>query len=847
MNLADLKTGESAVITKILGHGAFRKRVMEMGFVKGHKVTSLLKAPLQDPIKFALMDYEVSLRRSEAAMIECVSVPDWEEHLTHEEKQVVQGLEAPPGDDCKEQDGSQVVADGEGKLPLQKMSEEGPDTQDAPDHVRHDKVINVALIGNPNCGKSSLFNAITGGHEHVGNYAGVTVDAKDGYVDYKGYRINLFDLPGTYSLSAYSPEEKYVMNYLRKTPPDVIVNVVVASNLERNLYLTTELIDMNRSMVIAMNMYDELEHSKARLDYRQLSRLLGIPMVPTSAQKGRGIDTLLDKVIDVYELRDPCLRHIHVPLGADIEKCVRILTDELKLDPDISQSFSPRYIAIKLLQGDPEMESLVKETKSGEKILKIRDEQVHALEDGIHEDPGSAISAGKYGFVAGALGETLRKDVKDEHRTTTIIDSFVTNKLFGFPIFLLVMWLMFWCTFTIGQYPMDWIQAGVDWLGQHASQWIPAGPVNSLIVDGIIGGVGAVIVFLPQILILFAFMSFMEASGYMSRVAFIMDKVMHRIGLHGKSFIPLLMGFGCNVPAIISTRIIESRSSRLLTILLIPFMSCSARIPIYVLLCGVFFPHQAAIVFFALYVLGIVAAVLTAKLFRKVWLKADETPFVMELPPYRMPTWRATMRGMWEKAQQYLRKMGGIILVAAVVVWALSYFPRTSEKEMLADRQFAAESGLATATPAAPVDTAALMMQYQQSESVLGRVGHFVEPVMRPLGMDWRATVSLMAGASAKEIVVSTLGVLYIGKDDNEARLAQRLEAPSPITHKPPFTKPGAIAFMVFVLLYFPCVATIAAIRKETGRWKYAMLSVGYNTALAYVAALIVFQTGSLF
>lgn len=852
MNLSDLKTGESAVITKILGHGAFRKRVMEMGFVRGQKVKSLLKAPLQDPIKFSLMDYEVSLRRSEAAMIECVTVADWEEHLSHEEKVMIQGLEAPPDSDCPDgvQDGAQVVADGQGKLPLQKMSQDGPDTQNVPDHVRHDKVINVALIGNPNCGKSSLFNAITGGHEHVGNYAGVTVDSKSGYIDYKGYRINLYDLPGTYSLSAYSPEEKYVMNYLRKTPPDVIVNVVVASNLERNLYLTTELIDMDRSMVIAMNMYDELEQSKARLDYRQLSRLLGVPMVPVSAQKNRGIDTLLDKVIDVYELRDPCMRHIHVPLGADIEKCVRLLVDELKLDPDLPQSFSPRYIAIKLLQGDVEMENLVKSTKRGPDIIKMRDEQFQALKDGEREDPDSAISAGKYGFVAGALGETLQKDVKDEHRTTTIIDAFVTNRLFGFPVFLLVMWLMFWCTFTIGQYPMDWIEAGVDWLGQHVAEWIPQGPINSLIVDGIIGGVGAVIVFLPQILILFAFMSFMEASGYMSRVAFIMDRVMHKIGLHGKSFIPLLMGFGCNVPAIISTRIIESRSSRLLTTLLIPFMSCSARIPIYVLLCGVFFPHQAAIVFFALYVLGIIVAVLTAKLFRKVWLKADETPFVMELPPYRLPTWKATMRGMWEKAQQYLRKMGGIILVAAIIVWALSYFPRTNEKEMFADRDFMTEAGYAPTSAKgeiAPIDTAQLLTQFQQQKSILGDVGHFVEPVMRPLGIDWRGTVSLLAGASAKEIVVSTLGVLFIGNDDNEAGLAERLTAPSPITHRPPFTPVSAMAFMVFVLLYFPCVATLAAIKKETGRWKYVWLSLGYNTALAYVAGLLVYQIGSLF
>ena len=809
MNLAELKTGESAVITKILGHGAFRKRVMEMGFVRGREVKSLLTAPLQDPIKFALMDYEVSLRRSEASLVECVSVPDWKHHSSP------------------------------------KVNHHGvTQSEKTVDHIRHDKVINVALVGNPNCGKTSLFNALVGAHEHVGNYAGVTVDAKYGYVNYKGYRLNIADLPGTYSLSAYSPEEKYVMEYMRTTPPDIIVNVVVASNLERNMYLTTELIDMNRSMVVALNMYDELEKSMAVLDYEQLGKLLGVPMVPTVASARRGLTNLLDTVIDVYEMRNPDTRHIHVNLDPDIEKSVTAIKEVVKEDSTLPPNFSPRYIAIKLLEHDPEMETIVGRSDMGSELLTLRNQEYDKLHKTLGEDPQAAIASEKYGFIAGALGETLVQDLKREHRSTSIIDAFVTNKLFGFPIFLLVMWFMFWCTFTIGQYPMDWIESGVEALGDLIEGGMSPGPLKSLIIDGIIGGVGSVIVFLPQILILYAFISFMEASGYMARVAFIMDKLMHHIGLHGKSFIPLLMGFGCNVPAIMGTRVIESRSSRLITILITPFMSCSARIPIYVLLCGIFFPENAALVFFILYIIGILVGILTAKMLRKFWFKADETPFVMELPPYRIPTMRSTLVGMWDKAQQYLRKMGGIILVGAIIIWALSYFPQADKEDMLSDKAFMQTEAAADMTAE---NEDALLQQYQQSHSILGYVGHAVEPVMRPLGMDWRATVALMAGSSAKEIVVSTMGVLYTGTDDDETGLAEKLSTPSPITGKAPFTPLSAFAFLVFVLLYFPCIATVAAVARETGTWKYAWFTMLYNTGVAYLAALLIYQIGSLF
>lgn len=815
MKLSELKSGESAVVIKIHGHGAFRKRVMEMGFVRARIVKCLLKAPLQDPVKYSLMSYEVSLRRSEADLIEVVYQHEYESTDNHE------SLPSASCDDCE-----------------------------PPTGFRHDKVINVALIGNPNCGKTSLFNICSGAHEHVGNYAGVTVGAKEGSLSYNGYKINIVDLPGTYSLNAYSPEEQYVLRYLRNETPDVILNVIVASNLERNLFLTSELIDMNRSMVVCLNMYDEVEKHKTRLDHETLATLLGVPIVPTSASKGKGIQNLLDTIISVYELKNDICRHIHINLGKEIEKSVTLLKDELKNDVSVTGHFSPRYLAIKLLQGDKETEHMLSDTINYDKILEIRNKEAKRIEQNSGEDASAAIAAEKYGFIQGALRETTDYGSPGkEERSTKIIDDIVTSKVLGFPIFLAVLWLMFWCTFQIGAYPMEWISAGVSWLGSFISNNMTEGPLKDLIVDGILGGVGGVIVFLPNILILYLFISFMEDSGYMARVAFIMDKLMHKIGLHGKSFIPLIMGFGCNVPAILSTRIIESKSSRLITILINPFISCSARIPIYVLLIGIFFPVHGAWIFLLLYLLGILVAALTARLLRRFWFKADETPFVMELPPYRIPTAKATMRNMWSKASQYLRKMSGLILVASIVIWALSYFPRP-EHDLSAPDNIPAKGITYTTIKGADdyVNSEEQAKINQQSNSILARIGQTIQPIVEPLGFDWKTTVSLLAGATAKETIVSTLGVLHTGDDSENNQLSERLSTPSANNNwKAPFTPVSAFAFMVFVLLYSPCIATIAAIRREAGNWYYPAFSILYNTAVAYFAAFIVYQIGMLF
>lgn len=776
-----------------MGHGAFRKRVIEMGFVKGRKITPLLSAPMKDPIKYRIMGYEVSLRLSEARMIEILPFED--------------GSELSNGAHLN------TVSDSETRHS---------------DFVRESHIINVALIGNPNCGKTSLFNIAAGAKEHVGNYSGVTVDAKTGHFKHRDYTFNFIDLPGTYSLAAYSPEELYVRRYLKEQNPDVILNVVDASNLERNLYLTTELINMDRSMVIALNMYDELKRSGVNLDYKMLGDMIGVPIVPTVARTNRGINQLLDTIIAVYEGRDKSVRHIHVNLGRDVEGSLTLIKDMLKKDPYISRHFSPRYLAIKLLERDKEVEEMIKETPQHDEILKLRDKQLELIESYHQEDISSIIASEKYGFIAGALAETMETKQEETKSNTRIIDAFVTNRLFGFPIFLAIMFFIFWATFVVGAYPQGWIEDGVAWLSRIVQAHFPSGPLKDLIADGVIGGVGGVIVFLPNILILYFFISFMEDSGYMARAAFIMDKLMHKIGLHGKSFIPLVMGFGCNVPAIMASRSIESRSSRVITILINPFMSCSARLPVYVLLVGTFFSAHAGTVFFGLYMLGVIVAIITAKLLRKFYFTTDETPFVMELPPYRIPTLKSSLRHMWWKGQQYLKKMGGIILVASIVVWALNYFPHQDPNS----------TQDATTTSCA---------EDPEQDSYLEMMGKAINPVMAPLGFSWRASVAALAGVPAKEIVVSTLGVLYTGDEEaSDTTLRTRLTTPSPITGRPDFTPASTLAFMVFILLYCPCLATITAIIKETGHWRYGIFSVVYNTAVAWLAGFVIYNVAQL-
>ena len=806
MKLSEVKTGDSCVIVKITGHGQFRKRMMEMGFVRGKKITVEQNAPLRDPIKYRIMNYEISLRRSEASLIEVVSEQQADELL---------------------------------KQDVAIISEDATRLVNTFDRERRN--INVALIGNPNCGKTSLFNMASGAKEHVGNYSGVTVGAKEGEMDYKGYKFKIVDLPGTYSLSAYSPEEIYVRRYLHDEVPDVIINVVDASNLERNLYLTTELIDMDRSMIIALNLYDELEKRKVKFDHDAMSRMIGVPMVPTVSKTGRGVDRLFDTIIDVYEGKNDVVRHVHIGFSKDIEESIKQLQTLLKKENTLDMQFSARYLSLKLMEDDREVTEMLKSLPHFDEIFALKNKLVAKIEANHQEDITTIITNSKYGFVSGALRETFEEEESESTKLSTSVDTIITSKLFGFPIFIFIMWLMFWATFTIGQYPMDWIDSFVGWIGNLVSTYMPDGPLKDMIVDGIIGGVGGVIVFLPNILILYAFISFMEDSGYMARAAFIMDKIMHKIGLHGKSFIPLVMGFGCNVPAIMATRTIESRTSRLITILIVPFMSCGARLPIYLLLVGIFFPNNASLVLLGMYLLGIIVAVITAKLLRRFHYREDETPFVMELPPYRIPTLKATLRHMWGKGQQYLKKMGGLILVASLIIWALSYFPRPNEQTIEQTRTELISNGISPDS----VDVEAVA---STENSYLGKIGKAIQPIFEPLGFNWKMTVSLISGTVAKETVVSTLGVLYSGNSEaTQADMGKRLQQINPQTGKPDFTPLVAMCFMIFVLIYVPCLATIVAIVKESGSWRYGLFTLAYDTAVAWIISFVVYQVGTLF
>ena len=825
MRLSELQTGEKGVIIKVMGHGGFRRRIIEMGFIKGKTVEVLLNAPLKDPIKYKIMGYEISLRRQEAAMIEVMSEEEARESMqeTHFHDPIAEDI---PVSEAKLKE----IASGKRRT------------------------INVALVGNPNCGKTSLFNVASGSHEHVGNYSGVTVDAKEGHFDFQGYHFRLVDLPGTYSLSAYSPEELYVRKHIIDETPDVIINVVDAGNLERNLYLTAQLIDMNVRMVVALNMYDALLHSGNTLDHKKLGQLFGVPIVPTVSRTGKGIDNLFHVIIGLYEGADfigqkeeiqdeamreyrewhdkyvpdhkygshdeethdfdgkSYIRHIHINHGPELERSIDAVKEVICKNENIRYKYSTRFLAIKLLENDKDIEQRVISTlPNGEEVIRVRDKEAERIRLSMNEDSEQAITDAKYGFITGALKETYTEKNQNTEMFTRIVDSIVTHKIWGFPIFFVFLYLMFECTFVFGEYPKGWIEWLVEQIASLAETFMPAGPLKDLIVDGIIGGVGGVIVFLPNILLLYIFISFMEDSGYMARAAFIMDKIMHKMGLHGKSFIPLIMGFGCNVPAIMASRIIESRKSRLVTILINPLISCSARLPIYLVMIGAFFPSKASLVLLSIYVTGILLAVLMARIFSRFIVRGDDAPFVMELPPYRMPTAKSVLRHTWGKGAQYLKKMGGIIMIASVIIWFLGYYPNHDAYSTTAE---------------------------QQENSYIGQIGKAIEPVIEPLGFDWKMGIGILSGIGAKELVVSTLGVLYTNDDDIESvDLADRI----------PITPLVAYGYMLFVLIYFPCIATVAAIKNESGSWKWAAFTICYTTLLAWIVAFLVHQVGGIF
>lgn len=833
MLLSELEPGQSATIIRVKGRGAFRKRITEMGFVIGKEVKVIKKAPLQDPIEYNILGYNVTLRLSESALIEV--------DIRHEQEISQSGIYSGTIDEASENH--------------HKMGA--------------DKTIHVVFVGNPNSGKTTLFNVVSNSNERVGNYSGVTVDAKEAKFEKLGFSFVLTDLPGTYSISAYSPEELFVREFITSRMPDVVVNVIDASNLERNLYLTTQLIDMDIKVVIALNMYDELQKKGDILNHDYLGKMIGVPIVPTVASRGRGIHELFKKIIEVAEGQDDISRHIHINYGHSLEEGIRNIQKCIKVpeNSDLLNRISSRFLSIKLLEKDSESIAQVNKLSNSAEILETIKIQTARVELNQNEETETLITDAKYGFIAGALAETLKVNSQKRKRRSDSIDNIITHKFWGIPIFVGLMWATFYGTFKIGSYPMQWIEWLVQQISEILNTNLPNGMLKDLMIQGIIGGVGGVVTFLPNILLLYLFISLMEDTGYMARAVFIMDKVMHKIGLHGKSFIPLLMGFGCNVPAILSTRIIESRRDRLITMLINPFMSCSARLPVYILFITAFFNSYQGTILFGIYFTGIMLAVGSALLFRKTLFRKKDVPFVMELPPYRIPTARSVFKHMLNRTGQYLKKVGGIILVASIIIWALGYFPQNHpQKTNITSEISLLENKLAAVQNPDNVNSQRIteisdnikslqfkLLSEQQRNSYIGRLGHFIEPVMRPLGFDWKMSVALLTGVSAKEVVVGTLGVLYQAQDDNEnnqllvEKLKNQRHTEGINKGEVVFSPLIALSFMLFILIYFPCIGVVSAISRESGHWKWALLIVVYTTGLAYLASLILFQVGSLF
>ncbi len=838
MRLSDLSDNERGIIFKVRGRGAFRKRILEMGFVKGKEVKVIKNAPLKDPVEYEIMGYQVSLRRSEASLIDVVTSRDAK----------LSTAEFTGG----------IVAGNVLKTSAAERS----------------KIINVAFVGNPNSGKTTIFNYSSKSRERVGNYGGVTIDLKTATFKHEGYTFNITDLPGTYSLTAYSPEELYVRDFIINSTPDVIINIIDASNLERNLYLTTQLIDMDTKVIIALNMYDDLVKKKDSFDFVSLGKMIGIPFIPTIGPSGKGIKELFEKVIEVYNDKDPSVRHIHINYGQEVEESIHNIQEKIKIEENysVTDRISSRFIAIKLLENDTQIDRVIAGLGNSEDIISVAGKEEKRLESVYGEDCETIIADAKYGFLTGALKETYKPAKTFRRNITDIIDNVITHKYLGYPIFILFMWIMFSSTFILGQYPMDWIDRGVIFTGNLIGRIMQDGMLKDLITGGIIGGVGSVIVYLPNILILFLFISFMEDTGYMARVAFIMDKLMHKIGLHGKSFIPLIMGFGCNVPAIMSTRVIENKNNRLLTMLINPFMSCSARLPVYILLIGAFFPKNRGTILFIIYLSGIILAVCVALILKKLLFRSEEAPFVMELPPYRMPTLRSIIKHMWYKASQYLKRIGGVILVASVIIWVLGYFPRNikfsedynMQLEELNTKYNAVISSVSPVDPGTldkitaekqqQVENIELRMESERKEkSFIGYIGRFIEPAIRPLGFDWKMGVSLVTGIAAKEIVISTMGVIYqadnAGGNISESlpgKLQNAVYENGKRKGEKVFTPVAAISFLMFILIYFPCIGVIAAIRKESGSPVWAVFALVYTTSLAWLVSFLIFQAGNL-
>ncbi len=706
------------------------------------------------------------------------------------------------------------------------------------------RIYKIALSGNPNCGKTSIFNALAGTHQHVGNYPGVTVEKRTSRINWGEQAVELIDLPGTYSLSVLTLDEKVARDFILREEPDAVINVVDSGNLERNLFLTTQLLEMGVDVVIDLNMWDEAEKSGLEIDVEKLSELTGAPVVKTIGHRRSGIDQLIKATLDLLNDKQPGHHHPPVTYGQLIDD--RLVDLARLLGESGCNRLPSRWYAVSLLDETTtiaEMDCLHPNSKE-QVDAKLQEAKEH-IGKTTNQALTEVINDGRYGFVNGLLKAVMKKGAGDRMAISRRIDNVLTHRLLGFPIFLAFIWLLFQATFAIGDYPVQWIDAGIGLLQQLIATHLPAGLIADLLSEGIIGGVGSVMVFLPNILILFLGIAILEDSGYMSRAAFIMDRLMRAIGLQGKAFIPMLMGFGCNVPAIMATRTLESSRQRILTVILIPFMSCAARLPVFILFAAAFFAGNAGNIIFLMYIIGVIIAILIGRILRLVLFKGEEVAFVMELPPYRLPTARAALIHMWERGQVYLKKMGGVILVASVILWFLGAFPKVDEYSQAFQTQIAElEVGTIPGGEERIAQLEAQMALEDVQHSFIGRLGDWIEPVGQPLGFTWQMDISLISGFIAKEVVVSSMGVIYqLGDEVTEESSSLIAALHDPINGITPLT---AFGFMLFVLLYTPCITVVVAIRREIGvRWMWVSLAL--QLTVAWIAAFLVYQMGTLF
>ncbi len=708
------------------------------------------------------------------------------------------------------------------------------------------KKITIALAGNPNCGKTTIFNDLTGARQHVGNYPGVTVEKKEGNLKYKGYEIKVVDIPGIYSLTAYSIDEIIARNFIVEEKPDVVIDIVDTSNLERNLYLAVQFMELKVPLIIALNMADIAEKQGLKIDRKSFSKILGVPLVFTVATKSQGLNELLDEVIKMVETKAKPEEGV-IDYGKEV--CLELdkLKNILTQDKELTKNYPSEWLSLKLLERDAEVTKRVRESLYSVKIMTQVEKSITQLKNIFGDSPEAIIADRRYGYISGACREAVKKNPEERQILSDKIDQVLVNRVLGLPIFLTLIWLLFNFTFKLSGPLMGFIEMGQGWLGNLFGGLLPDGSaIQSLIVDGIIGGVGSVLIFVPIIFLLFLAMAFLEDTGYMARAVFIMDKLMHKIGLHGRSFIPMLLGFGCTLPAIMATRTIEDKNDRFVTMLVVPFISCGARLPVYALLIGAFFTERiSGNILFSLYILGMVVAIFMAKILRKYLFKGEAAPFVMELPPYRIPTIKGLLMHMWERGVIYLKKAGTIIFVGVLIIWVLSNFPWSPNYSK--DYDTLIEQAQNNEEIVTQLENERAFEKLEMSYA--GKMGKAIAPIFKPLGFDdWKLSVGLIGGFVAKEIVVGTLGTLHsVGEVDEESEsLRQRLQSQTRPDGSKKFNPLVAYSIMIFVLLYIPCIAVIAAVKRETNSWKWPIFMIFYTTGIAWIASFIVYQGGRL-